>query len=104
MNCVLLNSVIGYVQEAKAQNAVAALAKMTAATILLISEIRSTADVVHVLLLGVSLAVAAVPEGLPAILARDQTAGVGAAPALINPYLINALIQRGAFRCTLNVS
>ena len=119
--------VIGYVQEAKAQNAVAALARMTAATagvlrdgrpqrvpsaelvrgdvlvlaegdavgavarigrtlglavvaiavvvvgtILLISGIRNTADVVHMLLLGVSLAVAAVPEGLPAILAPDS--------------------------------
>jgi hypothetical protein len=37
-------------------------------TILLLSDIHSMVDVVPVLLLGVSLAVAAVHEGLPAIL------------------------------------
>lgn len=41
---------------------------MVVATILLISEIHSAADVTRVLLLGGSLAVAAVPAGLPAIL------------------------------------
>ena len=35
---------------------------------MLLSEIRDASDITHVLLLGVSLAVAAVPEGLPAIL------------------------------------
>ena len=35
---VLLNGVIGHVQEAKAQNAVAALAKMTAATTTVIRD------------------------------------------------------------------
>ncbi len=56
--------------------AVVAIAIVVVVSILLISEIRSTADGVHVLLLGVSLAVAAVPEGLPAILAVVLALGV----------------------------
>ncbi len=56
--------------------AVVAIAVVVVVTILLVSEIRSIADGVHVLLLGVSLAVAAVPEGLPAILAVVLALGV----------------------------
>jgi magnesium-transporting ATPase (P-type) len=43
------------------------IAAAVVATILLISDIHGVADVLTVQLLGVSLAVAAVPEGLPAI-------------------------------------
>ena len=56
--------------------AVLVIAVVVVATVLLISDIRGAGDVVTVLLLGVSLAVAAVPEGLPAILSLVLAMGV----------------------------
>jgi len=56
--------------------AVAIVAVVVVATVLLVAPIRTAGDVVTVLLLGVSLAVAAVPEGLPAVLSVVLAVGV----------------------------
>ncbi|WP_228489095.1 cation-translocating P-type ATPase [Raineyella fluvialis] len=55
---------------------VIAIALVVMATIVLVNGVRSPAALVDVLLLGVSLAVAAVPEGLPAILSVVLAIGV----------------------------
>ena len=56
--------------------AVVIITLVVVAAIFLTSDIRNARDVVEVLLLGVALAVAAVPEGLPAILSVVLALGV----------------------------
>ena len=56
--------------------AVVVIAVVTMAVIWLVSGVHTLTDAVTVLLLGVSLAVAAVPEGLPAILSVVLSIGV----------------------------
>lgn len=56
--------------------AVVVIALIVVATVFVVFEVRSAGDAVNVLLLGVSLAVAAVPEGLPVILSVVLALGV----------------------------
>lgn len=56
--------------------AVVVIAVVVVAAILLTTDVQDTADLVAVLLVGVSLAVAAVPEGLPAVLSVVLAVGV----------------------------
>jgi Ca2+-transporting ATPase len=56
--------------------AVIAICVLVVGAVLLVTEVHSVASLVSVMMLGVSLAVAAVPEGLPAILSMVLAIGV----------------------------
>jgi magnesium-transporting ATPase (P-type) len=62
--------------------AVVGIAIVVVAAILLTSDLQDPSDLVEVLLLGVSLAVAAVPEDLPAVLSLVLARRVVGRPAL----------------------
>ncbi|MBP7132670.1 MAG: cation-translocating P-type ATPase [Aquabacterium sp.] len=56
--------------------AVVVICALVVGSVLLVTEVHSVASLVSVMMLGVSLAVAAVPEGLPAILSMVLAIGV----------------------------
>ncbi len=74
------------------------IAVVVVATLLLVSDLESTSDVIDILLVGVSLAVAAVPEGLPAVLSIVLAIGVQRMAGR------NALVKRLASAETLGAA
>lgn len=74
------------------------VAVVVIATLLVVSDLESSSDVVDILLVGVSLAVAAVPEGLPAVLSVVLAIGVQRMAGR------NALVKRLASAETLGAA
>lgn len=77
---------------------VVAIAIVVVITLLVLSDLESSSDVVDALLVGVSLAVAAVPEGLPAVLSIVLAVGVQRMAGR------NALVKRLASAETLGAA